>query len=65
MGTIPGSERPPGEANGNPLQYSCPENPMGRGAWRAVIHGVTKNQLQLSVHAGSTGGHVGPGLLTG
>ena len=56
VGRIPGSERSPGEANGNPPQYSCPENPMGRAAWRAVIHGVIKNQLQLSIHAGSAGG---------
>ena len=33
-----------GEGNGNPLQYSCPENPMGRGAWEAAVHGVAKSQ---------------------
>ena len=33
-----------GEGNGNPLQYSCPENPMDRGAWRATVYGVTKSQ---------------------
>ena len=32
------------EGNGNPLQYSCPENPMDRGAWRATVHGVAKSQ---------------------
>ena len=37
-----------GEENGNPLQYSCLENPMDRGAWRATIHGVTKSWIQLS-----------------
>ena len=38
----------PGEENGNPFQYSCLGNPMGRGAWRATIHGVTKSRTQLS-----------------
>ena len=42
VGLIPGSERYPGEGNGNPLQYSCLGNPMDRGAWRATVHGVTK-----------------------
>ena len=41
-GLIPGSGRSPGEGNGNPLQYSCLENPVDRGAWRATVHGVTK-----------------------
>ena len=41
-GSIPGSGRCPGEGNGNPLQYSCLENSMDRGAWRATVHGVTK-----------------------
>ena len=39
-----GSERSPGEGNGNPLQYSRLENPMDRGAWLATVHGVTKSQ---------------------
>ena len=39
-GSIPGSGRSPGEGNGNPFQYSCLENPMDRGAWRAMVHGV-------------------------
>ena len=47
MGSIPGSGRSPGEGNGNPLQYSCPENPMDRGAWRATVHGVAKSQARL------------------
>ena len=38
----------PGEGNGNPLQYSCLENPMDRGAWRAMVHGVAKSQTHLS-----------------
>ena len=41
-GSIPGWGRSPGEGNGNPLQYSCLENPMDRGAWRATVCGVTK-----------------------
>ena len=43
-GSIPGLERSPGEVNGNPLQYSCLENPMDRGAWRATVSGVAKSQ---------------------
>ena len=43
-GSILGSGRSPGEGNGNPLQYSCQENPKDRGTWWAIIHGVTKNQ---------------------
>ena len=43
-GSIPGSGRFPGEGHGNPLQYSCLENPMDGGAWRATIHGVTQSQ---------------------
>ena len=42
VGSIPGSERSPGEGNSNPPQYSCLGNPMDRGAWRATVHGVTK-----------------------
>ena len=38
----------PGEGNSNPLQYSCLENPMDRGVWWAIVHGVTKNQTRLS-----------------
>ena len=48
LGSIPGSGRSPGEGNGNPLQYSCLENPMDRGAWRATVHGVTKSQTPKS-----------------
>ena len=40
--------RSPGEGNGNPLQYSCLENPMDRGAWWAIVHGVAKNWIELS-----------------
>ena len=42
LGLIPGSGRSPEEGNGNPLQYSCLGNPMDRGAWWAIVHGVTK-----------------------
>ncbi|XDC88119.1 hypothetical protein R6Z07F_019292 [Ovis aries] len=43
-GSSPGSGRSPGGGNGNPLQYSCPDNRMDRGAWQATVHGVTKSQ---------------------
>ena len=46
--SIPGSGRSPREGNGNPLQYSCLENSMDRGAWWATAHGVTKSRTQLS-----------------
>ena len=41
-GSIPGLRRSPGEGNGNPLQYSCLENPMDGGAWWTIVRGVTK-----------------------
>ena len=47
-GSIPGLGRSPREGNGNPLQYSCLENSMDRGAWWAIVHGVTKSRTQLS-----------------
>ena len=47
MGFIPGSGRSPGEGNGNPFQYSCLKNAMDRGAWWAIVHGVTKSQTGL------------------
>ena len=47
-GSIPGSGRSPGEGNGNPLQYSCLENPMEGGAWWATVHGVAKSRTRLS-----------------
>ena len=43
-GSIPGWGRYPGEGKGNPLQHSCLENPMDRGAWRATVHGVAKSR---------------------
>ena len=42
-GLIPGLGISSGEGNGNPLQYSCPENPIDRGAWQAIVHGVAKS----------------------
>ena len=48
LGTIPGSGRSPGKGNGNPLQYSCLENPMDGGAWWATVHRVAKNWTWLS-----------------
>ena len=47
-GSILGLGRSPGEGNGNPLQCSCLENPMDRGAWRPTVHGVTKSQAWLN-----------------
>ena len=47
-GSIPGWGRSPGEGNGNPLQYSCLENPVERGAWQATVHRVAKSWTQLS-----------------
>ena len=49
-GSIPQTGRYPGGGHGNPLQYSCWENPMDRGDWRATVHGVIKSQT-LSMHA--------------
>ena len=48
MGWIPGMGRSPEEVHGNPLQYSCLDNPMKKEAWRATTHGVTKSWTQLS-----------------
>ena len=43
VGSIPGLGRSPGEGDGYPVQYSCLENPMDRGAWWAAVHGVAKS----------------------
>ena len=48
LGSIPGSGSSPGEGNGNPLQYSCLENPKDGGAWWASVPGVAKSRTQLS-----------------
>ena len=47
VGLIPGSGRSPGEGDGNPLQYSCLENPMDREAWWTTVHGVSQSQTRL------------------
>ena len=60
-GSIPGLGRSSGEGNGNPLQYSCLENPMDRGAWWATVHGVAKSRTQLSeLHTASHSPLLGP-----
>ena len=46
-GLIPRSGRFPGEGNGNPLHYSCLENPTDRGAWRAIVYGVAKDSDRI------------------
>ena len=52
LGSVPGLGRSPGGGHGNPLQYSCLENPLDRGAWQATVRGVTRTQTQLStMHA--------------
>ena len=48
LGSIPGWGRSPGEGNENPLQYSCLENFVDRGAWRVTVHGVTNSRTRLS-----------------
>ena len=47
QGSISGSRRYPGEGNGYPLQYSCLDNPMDKGAWQATVHSITKSRKQL------------------
>ena len=49
-GSVLGSGRSPGEGNGNPFQYSCLENSMVSGAWRATVHAVAKSRTRLSMH---------------
>ena len=55
VGLIPGPGRSPGGGHGNPLQYSCLENPMEREAWRATVHGVTKSQTLCVYSVPGTG----------
>ena len=57
MASIPGLGRSPGEGNGNPLLYSCLENPMDRGAWRPIVHGVAKeSDMTLRLSNNRSGG---------
>ena len=51
MDSIPGLGRSPGEGHGNPLQYSCLENPMDRGAWQVTVHGVVKSRTWWTMHS--------------
>ena len=48
VGLIPGLGRSPGVGNGNPVQYSCLENPMDRGTWQTIVHGAAKSGTRLS-----------------
>ena len=50
-GSIPGSGRSPGEGNGNPLQYSCLENPMDGGTWYATVHGIGESDTTEQLHS--------------
>ena len=70
QGSVPGLGRSPGGGNGNPLQYSCPEKHMDRGAWRAPVHEVTEIRTGLSdrhflLVSGSVGWKVWANLSTG
>ena len=52
--SIPGLGRSPEEGNGNPLQYSCQDNPRDRGAWWAAVHGITKSWLDMTEQLNGT-----------
>ena len=63
-GSIPGWGRSPGGGHGNPLQYSCLENPMDRGAWRARVHRITKSWTRLKQLSSSSRGTRVPKIQT-
>ena len=63
LGLIPGLGISPEEGHGNPLQYSCLENPMDRGAWQAMVHRVAKSRTQLKLL--STHGELRSHMLSG
>ena len=65
MGLTPGLGRSPGVGNGNPLQCSCPRNSVDRGAWRATVHGVAKNQTRLSAHRQTSEKHLAQTQVVG
>ena len=66
VGLIPGLGRSPGGGNGNPFQYSCLENFMDKGAWRAKVHGITRSQMQPCAFVNKTSeGQCGVRLLGG
>ena len=64
LGSIPGSGRFPGEMNGNPLQYSCLENPMDRGVWQATVHGVAKRHDWSNLARTDLNGTIIPGIVS-
>ena len=53
VGSVPRPGRSPGVESGNPLQYSCLENPMDKGAWQATFHGDSKSQSEMTEHRGT------------
>ena len=57
LGSIPRLEKVPGEGNGYPLHYSCLENPKDRGAWRAIVHGVSESETTKRLSGASLGTH--------
>ena len=63
LGSIPGSGRSPGEGNGNPLQYSCLENPRDGGAWWAAIYGVAQSRTRLKRLSSSNQAHPQLGIV--